>query len=114
MCKTRGFSCRFRYLAAMALALDFIDAAFGAPLNDGWTADDADRANTRLIGRSAWNTRWVLIIPAGQMLGGSAENRQTALDVFIHGADTDHDGQIDVSPVTDIELGLKTYSHAGN
>ena len=78
------------------------------------SADDADRANTRLIGRSAWNTRWVLILPAGQMLGGSAENRQTALDVFIHGADTDHDGQIDVSPVTDIELGLKTYSHAGN
>ena len=78
------------------------------------SADDADRANTRLIGRSAWNTRWVLIIPAGQMLGGSAENRQTALDIFIHGADTDHDGQIDVSPVTDIELGLKTYSHAGN
>ena len=78
------------------------------------SADDADRANTRLIGRSAWNTRWVLIIPAGQMLGGSAENRKAALDIFIHGADTDHDGRIDVSPVTDIEIGLKTYSHSGN
>ena len=78
------------------------------------SADDADRANTRLIGRSAWNTRWVLIIPAGQMLGGSAENRQAALDIFIHGADTDHDGKLDVSPVTDIEIGLKTYSHSGN
>lgn len=76
--------------------------------------DDADRANTRLVGRSAWNTRWLLIVPAGQMLGGSADNRQAALDVFIHGADTDHDGRLDVSPVTDIEIGLKTYSHSGN
>ena len=77
-------------------------------------ADDADRANTRLIGRSAWNTRWLLIVPAGQMLGGTAENRKAALDIFIHGADTDHDGRLDVSPVTDIKIGLKTYSHSGN
>ena len=77
-------------------------------------ADDADRANTRLIGRSAWNTRWLLIVPAGQILGGTAENRKAALDIFIHGADTDHDGRLDVSPVTDIKIGLKTYSHSGN
>ena len=78
------------------------------------SADDADRANTRLIGRSAWNTRWVLIIPAGQLLGGSAENKAKALDIFINGADTNNDGILEVSPVTDIELGLKTYSHSGN
>ena len=78
------------------------------------SADDADRANTRLIGRSAWNTRWLLIIPAGQMRGGSDENRRAALDIFIHGADTDHDGRLDVSPVTDILLGLRTYSTSGN
>lgn len=76
--------------------------------------DDADRANTRLVGRSAWNTRWLLIIPAGQMLGGTVDNRNAALDIFINGADLDNDGIPDVSPVTDIQLGLKTYSHAGN
>ncbi len=78
------------------------------------SADDADRANTRLIGRSAWNTRWLLIIPAGQLLGGNAESRSRALDIFINGADTNNDGVLEISPVTDIELGLKTYSHAGN
>lgn len=77
-------------------------------------ADDADRASTRLVGRSVWNTRWILIVPAGQLLGGAAENRSAALDVFIHGADTNHDGVLDVSPVTDIQLGLKTYSTSGN
>ena len=76
--------------------------------------DDADRANKRLYGRSAWNTRWLMIIPAGQLLGGSAESREAALDTFINGADTDHDGSVDEPGVTDIKLGLKTYSHSGN
>ena len=31
-----------------------------------------------------------------------------------YGADTNNDGILEVSPVTDIELGLKTYSHSGN
>ena len=31
--------------------------------------DDKALASTRLIGRSAWNTKWVMIIPAGQLLG---------------------------------------------
>ena len=76
--------------------------------------DDAEPKSTRLIGRSAWNTRWVMIIPAGSLLGGNAEDREKALRIFINGLDTDRDGIADVAGVSDIELGLKTYATSGN
>ena len=53
--------------------------------------------DTRLIGRSAWNTQWVLIIP-GSALSASPSD---ALDELIEG-------------VTDIHLHLDTYSYSGN
>jgi hypothetical protein len=64
----------------------------------------------RLVGRSAWNTRWLLIIPAGTLNA----NRDDALRTFINGKDANRDGIVDLSGVTDIRLGLKTYSHSGN
>jgi len=76
--------------------------------------DEAVPESTRLIGRSAWNTRWVLIIPAGSLLGGNPENRDRALNLFINGQDTDRDGNVDVAGVNDILLGLKTYATSGN
>lgn len=76
--------------------------------------DDADRANTRLIGRSAWNTRWVLIIPAGSLLGGTEEDRMKALSIFINGQDSDRNGTVDRPGVSDIRLGLRTYANSGN
>jgi len=54
-------------------------------------------ANTRLVGRSVWNTQWLLIIPGGTLLFDP--NR--GLDGFINS-------------VTDIRLLLMTYSYAGN
>ena len=75
---------------------------------------DAEPASTRLVGRSAWNTRWVMIIPAGSLLGGNVEDRQKALSIFINGQDADRDGIIDVPGVDDILLGLKTYATSGN
>jgi len=77
-------------------------------------SDDGEPASTRLVGRSAWNTRWVLIIPAGSLLGGDIEDRQKALSIFINGQDTDRDGLADVNGVSDILLGLKTYATSGN
>ena len=65
---------------------------------------------TRLVGRSAWNTRWLLIIPAGSL----GSDRETALSSFINGQDTDRDGTPDTPGISDILLGLKTYSHSGN
>ncbi len=76
--------------------------------------DDKALASTRLVGRSAWNTKWVMIIPAGQLLGGNAEDRARALSIFVNGEDSNRDGVIDRPGVADIELGLKTYATSGN
>ena len=53
--------------------------------------------NSRLVGRSAWNGRWKLVIPAYTLLA----NEQDGLNRF-------------VASVKDIELFLRTYSHSGN
>ena len=76
--------------------------------------DDKSLKSTRLLGRSVWNTKWVMIIPAGQLLGGASEDRERALDVFIHGADADYDGIFETPGISDIELGFKTYATSGN
>jgi hypothetical protein len=57
----------------------------------------AEFTNSRLIGRSVWNTQWKLIIPAYSLLNGE----QAALDRF-------------AQSVTDIKLFLRTYSNSGN
>ena len=66
--------------------------------------DDADLAamgtipyDSRLVGRSVWNTSWCLIIPASSL----SSSTTTALDTFIQG-------------VEDIKLMLETYSYSGN
>lgn len=53
--------------------------------------------DSRLIGRSVWNTRWVLIIPASSL----SSSTTTALDTFIES-------------IGDIKLLLATYSYSGN
>lgn len=53
--------------------------------------------NTRLIGRSVWNTRWKIVIPAYTLLS----DEQDGLNRF-------------VASVKDIQLFLRTYSHSGN
>ena len=65
---------------------------------------------TRLVGRSAWNTRWMLVIPAGSMNA----DREKALSVFVNGSDVNRDGKLDLKPVSDIRIGFKTYSNSGN
>lgn len=54
--------------------------------------------SSRLIGRSIWNTQWMLIIPAGG-LGGSTLDE--GLRRF-------------VNSVTDISIEFRTYSYGGN
>jgi hypothetical protein len=53
--------------------------------------------NTRLIGRSVWNSRWKIVIPAYTLLN----DEQTGLNRF-------------AASVSDIQLFLRTYSHSGN
>jgi hypothetical protein len=54
-------------------------------------------SSNRLIGRSAWNTRWKIVIPAYTLL----KNEQDGLNRF-------------AASVKDIQLYLRTYSHSGN
>lgn len=53
--------------------------------------------NSRLIGRSAWNGQWKLVIPAYTLLN----DEQEGLTRFVRS-------------VEDIKLFLRTYSHSGN
>ncbi|MBC8011161.1 MAG: hypothetical protein H7067_13815, partial [Burkholderiales bacterium] len=59
--------------------------------------DQPGFTNTRLIGRSAWNSRWKLVIPGYTLLA----NPDVGVTRF---TDT----------VKDIQLYFETYSHAGN
>ena len=54
-------------------------------------------SDSRLIGRSVWNTEWLLIIPGQTFLA----NPTTGLDVFLNS-------------VSDIKLFFQTYSYSGN
>jgi hypothetical protein len=71
-------------------------SAFLAYKSDPDFEPDPMMANVDLVGRSVWNTRWVLIIP-GQLL---AANAKGGLDTF-------------VGDVSDIELLFSTYSYRG-
>jgi hypothetical protein len=60
-----------------------------------------------LIGRSVWNTRWLLVIPGVNLLGDPDEG----VNSFIYGkklADGTRAGG-----VTDIRLFLRTYAYSG-
>ena len=62
-----------------------------------YTSTPTEFTNSRLIGRSVYNTKWKLIIPAYYLLN----NEQDALDRFTRS-------------VSDIKLFMRTYSNSGN
>ncbi|MBL9127236.1 MAG: hypothetical protein JNL97_06305, partial [Verrucomicrobiales bacterium] len=65
-----------------------------------WTGGELERTqynNTRLLGRSVWNSRWKLIIPGRTLLA----DPQDGLDRFIRS-------------VKDVRLYFMTYSYSGN
>ncbi len=61
----------------------------------------------RLIGRSVWNTDWLLIIPAGTMLN----DRQEAINTFINGPLVNGRRS---GGVSDILIAFKTYAYSAN
>jgi len=78
--------------------------------HDFGTFDPSQTINdTRLIGRSVWNTRWLLIIPAGNLLS----DRNEGLQRFINGSLLGN-GQRDGNGVTDIKIFFQTYAYSGN
>ncbi len=65
-----------------------------------WTGGELERTqynNTRLLGRSAWNSKWKLVIPGRTLL----DNPNEGLDRFIRS-------------VKDVKLYFMTYSYSGN
>jgi hypothetical protein len=54
--------------------------------------------SSRLIGRSIWNTKWMLIIPAGGLGGSTLDEGMRRF----------------VNSVTDISVEFRTYSYGGN
>ena len=68
-------------------------------------------SSSRLIGRSVWNRKWMMIIPGASFLNDANEG----LDTFIHGQlIPDGGGERDGNGVSDIHLFFTTYSYSGN
>ena len=56
--------------------------------------------DSRLIGRSVWNTQWMLIVPGGALLA-SPTDPNAGLNAFIN-------------TVQDVKINFQTYSYSGN
>lgn len=73
----------------------------------GVNASDPQFQSARLIGRSVWNTQWILIIPAVNLLN----DRQEGLQRFINGAQVS--GQRDGNGISDIRIRFTAYAYSG-
>jgi hypothetical protein len=71
---------------------------------DGSFSPGEATSDSRLVGRSVWNRKWLLIIPGRALLN----DPNVALDQFIYGALHDGNG------VSDIKLYFQTYGYSGN
>lgn len=65
--------------------------------------------NSRLVGRSVWNSKWLLIIPGGTLLADADEG----LDRLIHGTETAPGVRSQIG-IDDIKIFFETYSYSGN
>lgn len=80
--------------------------------NDNGGVDQSKmQSDSRLYGRSVWNTQWLLIIPGESLLNPAKEG----LDQLIHGnlipgSKTKRDGK----GISDIKLIFSTYAYSGN
>lgn len=84
---------------------------FRAHHDAGFTTDEMT-SDSRLIGRSVWNTRWMLIIPGGTLLADGQEG----LDTFLRGrvVPGSNPPARDGNGVKDIKLFFQTYAYSGN
>ena len=82
---------------------------FRAYHDAGFTTDEMS-SDSRLVGRSVWNTRWMIIIPGGTFLASGQEG----LDTFIKGRVVPGGTARDGNGVKDIKLFFQTYAYSGN
>ena len=76
--------------------------------HDGGFDLEQTAQDTRLIGRSVWNTRWLLVIPVGPHPGTGDE----AFDIFT--GTVDFNGDVVQRGITDILIFFQTYAYSGN
>ncbi|NVN90739.1 MAG: hypothetical protein HXX11_09040 [Desulfuromonadales bacterium] len=79
-------------LSAIRKVSDFRAYPYSGDFNASQTTSDS-----RLIGRSVWNTQWMLIIPGSTLLF----NKDVGLNTFINSVD-------------DIKVFFQTYAYSGN
>ena len=79
-------------LSAMRKVSDFRAYPYSGDFNPDQTTSDS-----RLVGRSVWNTQWMLIIPGSTLLF----NKDVGLNTFINSVD-------------DIKMFFQTYAYSGN
>jgi hypothetical protein len=80
-------------------------AYHNGPINGTPTPEEL-KAYKRLVGRSVWNTKWLLVILGGDLLGADP---QRGLDILIDGWDGSGE-----EGLFDILLDYSTYSYPGN
>ncbi|MDJ0653629.1 MAG: hypothetical protein QNJ40_05735 [Xanthomonadales bacterium] len=67
-------------------------------------------SDSRLIGRSVWNRKWLLIIPGASLLNDPDEG----LDTFVNGSLIPGSSERDGNGVSDILIFFQTYAYSGN
>jgi hypothetical protein len=83
-------------------------ASLRAYHNNGQFDESETCTNARLVGRSVWNSRWLLIIPGRTLLADPNEG----IDRLVNGGALG-DGTRDGNGVKDITLFFQTYSLSG-
>jgi hypothetical protein len=84
---------------------------FRAYHDSGYVNESEMTFDSRLVGRSVWNTKWLLIIPGQNLLYDPDEG----LDRFIHGPEViGGSGDRTGNGVFDIKLFFHTYAYSGN
>jgi hypothetical protein len=78
---------------------------FRAFHDSGQFSVDEMHRDSRLIGRSVWNTRWMLIIPASTLHSDRNEGLNRFINGQLVGGDRNGNG------VTDIRLFFETYAY---
>ncbi len=74
--------------------------------NGNFNPNEVNR-DSRLIGRSVWNTRWLLIIPAGTLHSNRAEGLERFIDGQLFGNRRNGNG------ISDIKIFFETYAFPG-
>ena len=82
---------------------------FRAYHDSGYLNESEMSLDSRLIGRSVWNNRWLLIIPGANLLN----DPDAGIDTFINGP-MGTTGERNGNGISDIKLFFMTYSYSGN